>query len=272
MKHTAFILECELDKKFLARDKKIKVTHNTNANKYGDIRFTNIEYNDEKVVVYERCGMDGIRTLPQSHMPLYTDIYLKGLKSVFILGFCGSLDIKYPVGSVLIPNDFIDYTKNRNRSYLEEIKAGDLFFYRMAEPFSPELKSILFNTLMELKLETYIVDNYIVTEGPRFESSAEVKYFRKLGGKAVCFGGVPDVYFARELNIGIICSWFVSDYGEGIKNSSFKEILNTANFQATKITELITVLLKNNIAISDVSYHDKYWMQKPNQNIYKLIK
>ncbi|MBE0697938.1 MAG: S-methyl-5'-thioadenosine phosphorylase, partial [Anaerolineaceae bacterium] len=42
---------------------------------------------------------------------------------------------------------------------------------------------------------------YVATNGPRFETPAEIRMYAKLGGDVVGMTGVPEIVLARELNM-----------------------------------------------------------------------
>jgi purine nucleoside phosphorylase len=273
MKDTAIILECKLDLEYLG-----SITNLTRKTKdvrsaFGDIKAIELESKGNKVLIFEEGGMNGKYSLPQTHLPLYAGLHLNEIKNVILLGFCGSLDQSYSVGSFVVPLDFINQTKHRERSFIDNIMPGQLFFYRMAQPYSPTLNRSLLSSAKALGIDGNEIRDYVVTEGPGFESSAEVRLYQMMGGSAVCFSGTPDVYFCRELDINFSCGFFVSNLAEGIENSKLDEILDTAEDQTRDITKLIIKLMELPIdQNTDKGYHNKYWMQKPDKEIYDLIK
>jgi purine nucleoside phosphorylase len=216
--------------------------------------------------------MNGIRTLPDCQMPVFTDMFLHGIKNVYLLGYCGSLEKSTAIGTLVIPHDFLDCTRNRRRSFIEAIAPGTLFFYRMSNPYSPGLQRLLLRAAETQGLRCQDIDIYAVTEGPRFETRAEVQALATLGAQAVCFSGVPDASFARELNMNFACAFFVSNYGEGMPGGAFETILHTAAEQSTAISRLVVTLVRRDVATAiDPGFHDQYWMQRPPQEVFDDI-
>lgn len=272
MKDTAFILECNVSRQRLSSYPDVQVTHSQRSNRFGLVDALEIENLHGNAVIYEEGGMNGRYTLPQTHLPIYTDIYRRKIKNVYLLGFCGSLTPMLKIGSFVIPASFIDLTKKRERSYLEALCPGELFFYRMSKPYSPTLQATLLQHVRDIGLPATEIENYVITEGPRFESTAEIQTFGKIGGQAVCFSGIPDVYFARELDLNFCCGLFVSNLAEGLPDAALEDILHTSIDQTAQITDIVVSLLDADIDITtDAEYHLQYWMQKPSPGVYDLI-
>ncbi len=55
----------------------------------------------------------------------------------------------------------------------------------------------------------------VCTEGPRFETPAEIEMFRRLGGDVVGMTGMPEAALARELEMCYAAVCFVSNMAAG---------------------------------------------------------
>jgi 5'-methylthioadenosine phosphorylase len=55
-----------------------------------------------------------------------------------------------------------------------------------------------------------------VTDGPRFESAAEVDYMRRLGGDVVGQSLAPEVFLARDIGACYAGIYIVANYAEGV--------------------------------------------------------
>ncbi|MCY0881312.1 MAG: S-methyl-5'-thioadenosine phosphorylase, partial [Firmicutes bacterium] len=64
---------------------------------------------------------------------------------------------------------------------------------------------------------------YVATEGPRFETPAEIRAYRKLGGDVVGMTGVPEVVLARELNLCYAVLGFVTNWAAGMAPKALDE-------------------------------------------------
>ena len=57
----------------------------------------------------------------------------------------------------------------------------------------------------------------VAVEGPRLETTSEIKSFGILGGDIVGMTGMPEASLARELEICYSCIAVVANYAAGIK-------------------------------------------------------
>src|SRR5690606_5701563 len=65
---------------------------------------------------------------------------------------------------------------------------------------------------------------YVVTEGPRFESPAEIRHLQTLGdvvGQSFC----PEVWLARDIDACYAGIYLVVNYGEGVVRDWEHEVL-----------------------------------------------
>jgi len=164
-----------------------------------------------------------------------------GVERVIASNAVGSLRENVDPGSVVIPHDFIDFTKNRVYTFFDgktKIKIGNrevsgvVHISMTPSPYCPELRQILIETAREEGLKVFDKGVYVCTEGSRFETAAEIKAFRVLGGDLVGMTGVPEVVLARELAMCYATVCVVTNYAAGIMGSrklthtEVKEIFN----------------------------------------------
>ncbi len=259
----AFSIECELDRN-VVKDRRFRIEQCGENAGLGRINYVRLVNGNKSCIVFENCGMNGRRTLPECAVPVFSILERNKIDNFVLMGFAGATRKKYGIGSFLIPSDFVDFTKTRSRSYLELKSPGKIFFYRMAEPYSPLLSVKLNEHARKFVKRVFNNVKYAVTEGPRFESAAEIKAIKNAGCDAVCLSGAPDVYFSRELGINFGVGLFISNLAEGVGEISNEEILGRAKFDGAKITEIICSMASDETLSTKLPYYgDKYWMQKP---------
>ena len=132
----------------------------------------------------------------------------------------GSLKYDFRPGDFVVIDDVIDFTRQRKETFFEN---GGLGFVRQSPLFCPGVRKALVESLNEMKETHHDRGTYVCTEGPRLETRAEIEMFKRLGAELVGMTVVPEVFLARELEMcyGTIC--YVTNYAEGIVESSFKE-------------------------------------------------
>ncbi len=133
-----------------------------------------------------------------------------GVVKVLADGGVGSLNHLLDPRDVLIPNDFIDTTTKQD-IYVR----GDHLLI-MRRPICPELASHLYAGASAHFGRVFKRGVYLVTDGPRFESVAEIDYLRRLGGDVVGQSLAPEVFLARDIGACFAGIYIVVNYGEGV--------------------------------------------------------
>lgn len=133
-----------------------------------------------------------------------------GVKKVLADGGVGSLNHLLDPRDVVVPNDFIDI------SIKQDIYVRGDHLLIMRQPVCPDLASNLYLGASESFARVFKRGTYLVTDGPRFESVAEVDYMRRLGGDVVGQSFAPEVFLARDIGACFAGIYIVVNYGEGV--------------------------------------------------------
>jgi 5'-methylthioadenosine phosphorylase len=133
-----------------------------------------------------------------------------GVRKVLADGGVGSLNHVLDPRDIVVPSDFIDLTV-RQDIYVR----GDHLLI-MRRPVCPDLHSHLYEGASESFPRVFPRGTYLVTDGPRFESVAEIDYMRRLGGDVVGQSFAPEVVLARDIGACYAGVYIVVNYGEGV--------------------------------------------------------
>ena len=160
-----------------------------------------------------------------------------GVTQIMATNAVGSLDLDIGPGSIVLPDDFLDFTVNRDRTFYDDV----VIHIDMTEPFCNRLRgAILANSGC---VDGNVVDGgtIVCTEGPRFETPAEIKMFGILGGAIVGMTTLPEAVLAREKEMCYAPIAVVSNYSTSISPTKLdtKEVLD---IMAQKKGELINLL------------------------------
>lgn len=123
-----------------------------------------------------------------------------GVKRVLSTAAVGSCNPEMIPGHFVIVNDFIDFTKARNHTFFEGGPEG-VVHTDFSDPYCPELRVLLAQAALGLGITAHPGGVYVCTEGPRFETPAEVRMFARLGGDLLGMTNVPEVVLAREAGL-----------------------------------------------------------------------
>lgn len=137
-----------------------------------------------------------------------------GVTHVIGLSSVGACDYAFKLGTVCLVNDFIDLTKHRicsfNREHRLQLHTG------MEDVCSPDLNDKLEQRILKAGLAYSGRAIYACTEGPRFETAAEVRMIRMLGAQITGMTLVPEAPLCRELGMQYAAIGIVSNYDTGM--------------------------------------------------------
>ncbi|MFN2124874.1 MAG: S-methyl-5'-thioadenosine phosphorylase, partial [Candidatus Promineifilaceae bacterium] len=164
----------------------------------------------ESVVFLPRHGRG--HTLTPTEIPYRANIYaLKelGVRYVVAVSACGSLREDFEPGHVVIPDQLVDFTKNRESSFFGNGHVGHL---SPASPFSSELSAALAASALEAGGVVHKGGTFITIEGPRFSTKAESDLFRNWGMSIIGMTTSPEAFLAAEAEIAYAVMAHVTDY------------------------------------------------------------
>ena len=143
-----------------------------------------------------------------------------------------------PPGSFVIPDDFLDFSQDRVKTFYED----KVVHIDVTEAYCPSLRDVLAQSG-----DVILGGTYVCTEGPRFETPAEIKMFKMLGGDLVGMTGVPEVTLAREREICYNSICIVSNYASGISPDelTIDEVFEMVAKKEHELLELIYNFIKN---------------------------
>ncbi len=151
-----------------------------------------------------RCRMKGITIAfisrhGDGHLPPHKVNYRAIISAAKMSGACAVISTNtvggmagQPLGSVFLPNDFVEFTKCRPNSFFEE-KAVHV---DMSRPYCPQLIAPLAEAARSLGQQVS-EGVYVCAEGPHLESPAQIRMMRQFGD-VVGMTGYPEVALARE--------------------------------------------------------------------------
>jgi len=198
-------------------------------------------YQGEEIGFMPRHGEQ--HTLPPHRVNYQANIWaLKTLKveRVIATGAVGALNPRFEPGHLVIVDDFLDFTKRRTYTFFEGGETG-VAHTDFSIPYCPELRRLLLESARELGMVAHDGGVYACTEGPRFETPAEIRMIRQLGGDLVGMTNVPEVVLARELGLCYSLVAMVTNMAAGIAKHtlSHEEVLQVMAANREKLRRLI---------------------------------
>lgn len=196
-----------------------------------------------EVVILSRHGKD--HTIPPSQINNRANIYaLKKIGCTHILATtaCGSLREEIRRGDIVIPDQFIDFTRHRNSTFFEEFEPGKMKHFPMADPFDKNLRELLITLAWNNGMQIHERGTIVTIEGPRFSTRAESKMFRMWGADIINMSVAPEVILANELEIPYAVVAMSTDYDcwkEDETPVSWEEVIAVFNDNVSRVLKLI---------------------------------
>ncbi len=169
-----------------------------------------------------------------------------GVRQVLATTAVGSMNHSMKPGDFVLPDQFIDFSKSRVSTFYEGGDRG-VVHIDMTSPYCEGLRRIVATSAKELNLSVHNGGCYICTEGPRFETAAEIRAFERLGGDLVGMTGVPEAVLAREAEMCYVTVSMVTNFAAGISPVllTHREVLDTMKQNAANIQSLLDHVIEN---------------------------
>jgi len=121
-----------------------------------------------------------------------------GVDWIISVSAVGSLKENIPPGMIVLPDQFLDFTKNRESTFFSE---GIVAHVSMAKPVSEVLSNALKEACDVLDIPCEFGGTYVCIEGPQFSSLAESNFYRSLDADVIGMTNMPEAKLAREAEI-----------------------------------------------------------------------
>jgi 5'-methylthioadenosine phosphorylase len=162
------------------------------------------------VVFVPRHG-PGHRYSP-SDLPYRANVYaLKALGATHVLSISavGSLQERLPPRTRVLPDQIIDRTVQRPRTFFE---GGVVAHVGLADPFCAMLRAAIAAAAEANATPAETGGTYVCIEGPQFSTRAESHLYRSWGGAVIGMTAMPEARLAREAELCYATLALVTDY------------------------------------------------------------
>jgi purine-nucleoside phosphorylase len=147
-------------------------------------------------------------------LPLET-LKALGAEIVILTNAAGSLRADMPTGSIMCLNDHINFS-GLNPLIGEKTDAR---FVPMTQAYDPDLRTRLHAAAKAAEVQMH--DGvYAWYSGPSFETPAEIRAIRILGGDAVGMSTVPEVILARFLGLRVAAISTITNMAAGLSSEN----------------------------------------------------
>ena len=211
--------------------------------RFGPVELAVIELGGVEVAVLPRHGF--AHTVPPHRVNYRANISALvklGVERVLATGAVGSLREELRPGVAVVADDFIDLTRTRPLSLYEgpRVVHADL-----TEPFCPELRRCLVEAATRVGLEVHDGGVYVCTEGPRFETPAEIRAYRAMGGDVVGMTLATEAALAREAGLCYAALCLVTNMAAGMQSAvTAEEVVEVLGRLGSRVVEALSEAVK----------------------------
>jgi purine-nucleoside phosphorylase len=170
-------------------------------------------------------------------------MYELGIKTLFVSNAAGGMNPAFKIGDLMVITDHINF-------FPEHPLRGKNFptgprFPDMHEAYDHNLIALASKIAKEKNIRL-VYGVYLGTQGPTFETPAEYRMYRKLGGDTVGMSTVPEVIVANHCGIRVFGVSIVTDLGgfDVPVEVSHEEVQEAANKAQPIMTELMREMIK----------------------------
>lgn len=132
-----------------------------------------------------------------------------GFEALLGTSAVASLNLEIDVGSLVVPDQLVDFSKHR----------ADSFFTRsagMTDPFSPAIRALIVEAGEREGIALHARATYLTVEGPRYETAAEIRLFQRWGMDVLGMTNGTEAALCRELGLGYATIALVTNMGAGL--------------------------------------------------------
>ena len=142
-------------------------------------------------------------TIPPHRVNYQANIWAlkeSGVSQVVAVAAVGGITPKTLKTPLVLPDQIIDYTYGRAHTFFGDTERA-VTHVDFTYPYCEELRQVLIDAAKRGGFDIVPQGTYAATQGPRFESIAEINRLERDGADIVGMTGMPEVGLARELGL-----------------------------------------------------------------------
>lgn len=191
-----------------------------------------------RVHSYEGASGENFKTFIRS-------LKLLGCETLLITNSSGSLRADVGPGELVLINDHINLQPGNPLVGPNEEEFGERFF-AMDNAYDNDLR-VRFQQVAKQNDINLSEGVYVGTIGPCFETPAEIRAFRVLGGDVVGMSTVPEVLVARHCGLRVAVVSVITNFAAGMSDEAISHAgtLHYGKLGAAKLTQLLIATIES---------------------------
>ncbi|WP_257832278.1 purine-nucleoside phosphorylase [Salipaludibacillus agaradhaerens] len=167
-----------------------------------------------------------------------------GVDNLIVTNAAGGINESYQPGDLMIIKDHINMFGTNPLIGPNEEEVG-VRFPDMSQAYTPKLVELAENVAKALSIDVH-KGVYVGNTGPAYETPAEVRMLRTLGGDAVGMSTVPEVIVARHSNMSVLGISCISNMAAGILDQplTHDEVMETTERVKVNFLNFVKATIK----------------------------
>lgn len=168
---------------------------------------------------------------------------LLGVTKLIVTNAAGAVNENFVPGDLMAITDHINFSGN-NPLIGKNIDEFGPRFPDMSNGYNKEFINLALNVSKSLNIDLK-TGVYAMTSGPSYETPAEIKMIRILGGDAVGMSTAPEVIVANHCGLKVLGISCMTNMAAGILDQplSHQEVMETSEKAKTKFTTLMKEII-----------------------------
>mgnify|MGYP001819489931 FL=1 len=168
-----------------------------------------------------------------------------GVSKIIGMAAVGGITSDMCPGTICVPDQIIDYTYSRKHTFFDDDQTP-VTHIDFTEPYCQELRQALLTAGQSCNIDIKDKATYGATQGPRLETSAEIRRMEKDGCDIVGMTGMPEAALASELGLCYACCAVIVNWAAGksdgpIKMEELDQNLATGMADARRILAALSI-------------------------------
>lgn len=199
---------------------------------------------DHEVMFMARHGYG--HTIPPHQVNYRANLWAlrdQGATRVIAITSVGGIRADLAPGSLVVPDQIIDYTYGRDSTYFDS-KDRPVTYIDFTRPYNEKLRQQVLAAARQGGEPCMDGGVLAVTQGPRLDTAAEVNRMERDGADMVGMTGMPEAYLARELGLCYAAVGVVVNYAagrglsaDGIQMEEIQSVLGEVMLQVRHLLE-----------------------------------
>jgi 5'-methylthioinosine phosphorylase len=168
-----------------------------------------------------------------------------GARQIAAVATVGGIGREFGPGTLVVPDQIIDYTWGRASTFFEE-PGAKVTHIDFTHPYAAALRARILAAAKSCAEEITDGGVYAATQGPRLETAAEIARLERDGADLVGMTGMPEAALAREAGLEYAALAVVANHaagkGDSARSISLADIENVVQQAMQRVRRILEAL------------------------------